>query len=241
MSLRNSLAAANSPNLFRIMYTVESVLKRLNKNEDTAKSPVSPMGKKRGERKFAENTVFLNLYDLTEANDFLYHAGIGLHHTGVEVYGMEFAFGRCDEGSGVFEVAPKYSPPHIFRKQLVLGVTQLSQQEVLDLVKEFKENERQWSGRAYHVVQNNCNHFSEAFAMRLLPPEVRAEQQRQGNLCVYDDGEREVVQLSNGATAMLPPLMPRWINRVARNASRFMPRKLVERIDAMDREGGLAD
>ncbi|EAN96894.1 hypothetical protein C3747_161g45 [Trypanosoma cruzi] len=238
MSLQNILAAANSPKLVRIISTVESVLKPLNKSGDTARAPVSATEKGRGERKFAENTVFLNLYDLTEANDVLYHAGIGLHHTGVEVYGMEFAFGRCDEGSGVFEVAPRYSPPHIFREQLVLGETQLSQQEVLNLVKEFKENDRQWSGRAYHLVQNNCNHFSEAFAMRLLPPEVRAEQQRQGNLRVYDDGEREVVELSNGKTAILPPLMPRWINRLARNASRFMPSKLVERIDAMDRGGG---
>lgn len=37
--------------------------------------------------------VMLNVYDLTTQNDWTYHCGIGVFHTGVEVYGVEYAFG----------------------------------------------------------------------------------------------------------------------------------------------------
>ena len=38
-------------------------------------------------------TVFLNVYDLSEQNDYLYWCGFGVFHTGVEVFGSEFAYG----------------------------------------------------------------------------------------------------------------------------------------------------
>ncbi|ORC84324.1 uncharacterized protein TM35_000461430 [Trypanosoma theileri] len=188
------------------------------------------------------NTVFLNVYDITEMNGVLYHAGIGVHHTGVEVYGLEVAFGRCPLGSGVFETTPRQTEPHIFREQLILGETRLSREEVRELILEFKANEHQWSGRAYHLIRNNCNNFAQAFAKRLLPPEVRAEQQQgqqqeQGNSVeVYDCGEREEERLPNGDVVLLPVVMPGWVNRLARNASRFLSDDLVERMEVLDRE-----
>lgn len=48
--------------------------------------------------------VKLNIYDLSPANDCLYAAGIGLHHSGVEIMGTEYTFAS---GSGIFEMQPK--------------------------------------------------------------------------------------------------------------------------------------
>lgn len=79
---------------------------------------------------FPSSTVFLNVYDIVPHNDFLSPYGIGVHHTAVEVYGYEIAFGRCREGSGVFECEPKHCPAHIFREQLVLGNTPYRQAAV---------------------------------------------------------------------------------------------------------------
>ncbi|CBH18384.1 PPPDE putative peptidase domain containing protein, putative [Trypanosoma equiperdum] len=190
------------------------------------------------------NTVFLNVYDITVANRILYYTGAGVHHTGVELYGMEFAFGRCEEDTGVFQVEPKNTPPHTFREQLVLGTTQLTRGEVLGLVQEMKGNRERWSGRSYHIVKNNCNSFSEAFAKRLLPPDVRydqhqAREKKDGSSSVvevYDNGEREVVRLSGGQSVEVPVLMPSWVNRLANTAERILGEDLVQKIDDIDRK-----
>ena len=34
-----------------------------------------------------------NVYDLTPQNDYVYWCGVGVYHTGVEVYGIEYAYG----------------------------------------------------------------------------------------------------------------------------------------------------
>ena len=38
--------------------------------------------------------VRLNVYDLAEQNAYLYWAGVGIFHSGVEVYDVEFAYGE---------------------------------------------------------------------------------------------------------------------------------------------------
>jgi hypothetical protein len=55
--------------------------------------------------------VFLNVYDLTtEMNSWTYWCGVGVFHAGVEVYGIEYAYGGkhagswrsvCERGMGV--------------------------------------------------------------------------------------------------------------------------------------------
>ena len=39
--------------------------------------------------------VRLNVYDLAEQNAYLYWAGVGIYHSGVEVYGVEYAYGEA--------------------------------------------------------------------------------------------------------------------------------------------------
>ena len=62
--------------------------------------------------------VYLNVYDLSPANDCLYPAGFGLNHSGVEVMGSEWSFAS---GGGIFESTPKEAPGAKFRESLELG------------------------------------------------------------------------------------------------------------------------
>ena len=62
--------------------------------------------------------VLLNVYDLSPANDFLYSAGLGLHHSGVEVSGSEYSFAS---GAGVFESTPREAPGAKYRGTVELG------------------------------------------------------------------------------------------------------------------------
>ncbi|CAH1433807.1 unnamed protein product [Lactuca virosa] len=51
--------------------------------------------------------LYLNVYDLTHVNNYLYWLGFGIFHSGIEAH--EYPT------SGVFEVEPKSCPEFIFR------------------------------------------------------------------------------------------------------------------------------
>ncbi|CAL9162135.1 unnamed protein product, partial [Musa hybrid cultivar] len=68
--------------------------------------------------------VYLNVYDLPPMNGYMYWAGLGIFHTGVEVHGVEYVFGAHDyPGSGVFEVEPRQCPGFMFKKSIFMGTT----------------------------------------------------------------------------------------------------------------------
>ena len=42
--------------------------------------------------------MYLNIYDLSDQNSWTYWCGVGIFHSGLEVYGVEYAYGgrQCD-------------------------------------------------------------------------------------------------------------------------------------------------
>ncbi|KAH9624662.1 hypothetical protein KSS87_001672 [Heliosperma pusillum] len=85
--------------------------------------------------------VYLNVYDLTPVNGYMYWAGLGIFHTGVEVHGSEYAFGAHDyPTSGVFEVEPRQCPGFKFRKAIFMGMTTLDPSEVREFMKQQSRN-----------------------------------------------------------------------------------------------------
>ena len=40
--------------------------------------------------------VYLNIYDLSDQNNWTYWCGVGIFHSGLEVYGVEYAYGGAD-------------------------------------------------------------------------------------------------------------------------------------------------
>ncbi|CAJ2674228.1 hypothetical protein L195_g019770 [Trifolium pratense] len=109
--------------------------------------------------------VYLNVYDLTNVNGYMYWAGVGIFHTGVEVYGVEYAFGAHDcPSSGVFEVEPRQCPGFKFRKSIFMGTTSLDPFQI----REFMENQSaKYNGDSYHLIVKNCNHFCEDICYKL--------------------------------------------------------------------------
>lgn len=96
-------------------------------------------------------------------NDVLLHCGIGIFHTGLQVWGREFAFGGHSEiKSGIFEVSPRQCPSVRYRTTLTLGRTSLSEPLVMQLVHALGVTE--YLGLNYSLVAKNCNTFSKHLA-----------------------------------------------------------------------------
>ncbi|KAL9446057.1 hypothetical protein AB3S75_013852 [Citrus x aurantiifolia] len=109
--------------------------------------------------------VYLNVYDLTPMNGYVHWAGLGIYHSGVEVHGVEYAFGAHDyPTSGVFEVEPRLCPGFKFRKSIFIGTTGLDPNQV----REFMERQSaHYNGDTYHLIVKNCNHFCKDICYKL--------------------------------------------------------------------------
>lgn len=111
--------------------------------------------------------VRVNVYDLTPQNNVMYWMGVGVYHTGVEVHGVEYAFGGHDyDLSGVFATNPREAPGQaIFRETIHVGETNLSPAEVQRLIQKMGQ---QYKGNRYHLLQRNCNHFTNDLCYQLV-------------------------------------------------------------------------
>ncbi|KAI3978766.1 hypothetical protein MKX01_015941 [Papaver californicum] len=109
--------------------------------------------------------VYLNVYDLTPINGYLYWTGLGIFHSGVEVHSVEYAFGAHDFAtSGVFEVEPRSCPGFKFRKSIFVGTTSMDPIQV----REFMERQSaSYNGDTYHLIVKNCNHFCRDICFKL--------------------------------------------------------------------------
>ncbi|KAK1419036.1 hypothetical protein QVD17_28192 [Tagetes erecta] len=109
--------------------------------------------------------LYLNVYDLTPVNDYLYWLGFGIFHSGIEVYDMEYAFGAHEyPTSGVFEVEPKSCPGFIFRRSIPLGTTDMSPTEFRSFMEQLSDK---YHGDTYHLIAKNCNHFTNEVSIQL--------------------------------------------------------------------------
>lgn len=91
-------------------------------------------------------------------NTVCHPVGTGVYHCAVEVYGLEYSFGFCQKGSGVFYCNPRRCSAHSFRESIVVGETSLDERDVLDLIKLLRQD---WQGAGYNILSRNCCHFSD--------------------------------------------------------------------------------
>ncbi|XP_076927274.1 deSI-like protein At4g17486 [Bidens hawaiensis] len=111
------------------------------------------------------NPVHLNVYDLTSMNGYAYWLGIGVYHSGVQVHGVEYAFGSHEHSStGIFEGEPKRCDGFTFRKQILIGFTEKNRREVRRVMEDLAED---YKGVSYNLITKNCNHFCNDACLRL--------------------------------------------------------------------------
>jgi len=111
--------------------------------------------------------VMLNIYDLSTSNNYTFPLGLGVFHSGVQLYGREYAFLALNLSiSGIFEIHPCNGQEELgehfrFRKSILLGYTDFTCAEVKRVINllgfEFR-------GTSYHLTSKNCNHFSNCLA-----------------------------------------------------------------------------
>jgi len=87
-------------------------------------------------------TVALHVYDATNTpnenanaaiqrlNGVTREVGFGVFHGAVEVLGLEWSFGFCEQGTGVYGCQPKGNSMYSYRETILLGVTALSPNQV---------------------------------------------------------------------------------------------------------------
>ncbi|KAG5541021.1 hypothetical protein RHGRI_021044 [Rhododendron griersonianum] len=109
--------------------------------------------------------VYLNVYDLTTINGYAYWLGLGVYHSGVQVHGVEYAFGAHEHPTtGIFEVEPKQCPGFTFRKSILIGRTDMGDKEVRAFMEKLAE---EYSGNTYNLITKNCNHFCNDACLQL--------------------------------------------------------------------------
>ncbi|KAJ0008492.1 hypothetical protein Pint_30298 [Pistacia integerrima] len=109
--------------------------------------------------------VYLNVYDLTPFNGYAYWLGLGVYHSGVQVHGVEYAFGAHEyPTTGIFESEPKQCDGFTFRKTILIGKTDMVPSEVRAVMEDLSDN---YKGNAYNLITKNCNHFCNDACIRL--------------------------------------------------------------------------
>ncbi|MCO5597109.1 hypothetical protein L7F22_051183 [Adiantum nelumboides] len=82
-----------------------------------------------------------------------------------EVYGkLEWSFGFCETGSGVFSCLRKENPMYNYRESLSLGHTELPPSKVREILIKLSQ---EWQGNSYDLLARNCNHFCNDFCTQL--------------------------------------------------------------------------
>ncbi|CAI9095687.1 OLC1v1031683C1, partial [Oldenlandia corymbosa var. corymbosa] len=126
-------------------------------------SSSTPSKDQNGEKNRA--LLYLNVYDLTNINNYLYWFGFGIFHSGIEVHGSEYGYGAHEyPTSGVFEVEPRSCPGFIFRRSILLGSIDMSRSEFRSFIEHLSS---QYHGDTYHLIAKNCNHFTNEVCLRL--------------------------------------------------------------------------
>lgn len=117
--------------------------------------------------------VLLHIYEVGELSEGVQQMlstvfGKNAFHVGVEIYGIEWAFGQSKahhSASGISaSSSPKTHPCHRYKETLSLGRTSKSPEEVSSLITSM---DFMWLAKEYHPLRRNCVNFAEEMCDKL--------------------------------------------------------------------------
>jgi len=121
-----------------------------------------------------EYQVTLHVYTLGAQGSI--SARAGAYHTGLDVDGVEYAFGGgSGPGTGVWSQVPTQIPASFanafYKESIDLGPSKpLTPSQLRAIIADSKY---QWPRESYNLITRNCNHFSHQLSSALgaqLPP-----------------------------------------------------------------------
>lgn len=104
--------------------------------------------------------IHLNVYDLVDNNN-LYVYGLGIYHSGLQIGGTEYTFGR----EGAFEHEPQKAPAVPLRDSIFLATIELPRDRIVSIVDEVS---KEFNTQKYHLLNRNCNHYAKALYERII-------------------------------------------------------------------------
>lgn len=119
---------------------------------------------------------FLNIYNVRITTEYLNIdfstlntltsnlGGWGAYHVGLELYGAEWQYGWCTDGSGICNTAPRGNAEHTYLKSLPLGRAKASSNDLDNILRSLADD---WLGCDYNIANKNCIHFAKLLAERL--------------------------------------------------------------------------
>ena len=153
-----------------------------------------------------EENVLLYQYDLTNGMatkiaKFMTGKDIeAIWHTSLVVYGNEYFF-----GGGICIGQPKCTPYGIPIKESVFGKTKKTQEE---FEKYLKSIDDKYNEQTYHLINNNCNHFTNDICIFLcgkgLPDEILNQHKSLSDTAFGKFILEKVQNLSNKNSQIVP-------------------------------------
>jgi hypothetical protein len=85
---------------------------------------------------------------------------------GIEVLGVEWSYGYCETGSGLFALQPGRCSLGPLKESVLLGSTSLTVDEIISVLHNLAP---QWMGIDYNITRKNCVRFCAEFLHKLDP------------------------------------------------------------------------
>src|SRR3989338_6423044 len=138
--------------------------------------------------------IHLNVYDLIDNNNYFTY-GLGIYHSGLQIGGTEYTFGR----EGAFTHEPKKAPQAPLRETIYLSTIELPRDRITSIVDEVS---REFNTTKYHLLKRNCNHYAKALYDRIIDRCGRVAKEKSVSIPGYVN---RMAWLGSKFSCLIPP------------------------------------